>query len=507
MWLYFNQNGRLLEVSEYDGQARAGTTAFKIFAVFENIDIDTEYTQATLKLYKPDDNGGSYPLILMEKGEARYEGPTGVHLLSGQRYNCYSFDFSDLQSGGVPVVLLDIPGLWYAVITLRDARRINVVGSSSFNVQDGISSETDEMEAFDAILDYFYRNFGEFVPYSGATRALDLGEQLLIFKDGTTEEQGDISITDGDNLEISTSNGDIWLNPAGVAKYNGYEIATKNDLSSYVPYTGADHNLNLGEYDLLFEDSSNKSASFDFSGGDLYISTSDGDIILSPDGIVQYGGYEIATKHDIPDVSNCVPYTGATNDVDLGNYALKAGGINLQKDNSQGASIKVKAGENSQGSAYGQLYVTNDYYPEGLLKLADTMGTATTYSPTSIKVLGNQYKISFPEVQKDEVFALESETKLYKHMITVANYGQSDYAVLTIISKTETIVADVSSLGNIIIGFVYGSYVTDTNLVFTLVECSVFLNTFELVYIDENHAIVPDSWSNAVISGDVVEEI
>ena len=304
MWLYFNQNGRLLEVSEYDGQARAGTTAFKIYAVFENIDIDTVYTQATLKLYKPDIDGGSYPIILMEKEDSvTFDGPNGIHFVHGQSYKCYSFDFSDLQSDNSPVVLLDTPGLWYAVITLRDARKINVVGSSSFNVQDGISSETDEMEAFDAILDYFYRHYGSgsapFVPYVGAEYALDLGNHLLIFKDGTTEEQGDIGIKSGNNLEISTSDGDILLTPAGIVKYKSYEVVNKNDLTSYVQFSAIDQSVHVGAYDLLFEDDDGN-ASIGMDNGNMTLYTNNGNIILDPDGIVQYNGYEIVNTSMLP---------------------------------------------------------------------------------------------------------------------------------------------------------------------------------------------------------------
>jgi len=453
MWLYFNQNGRLLEVSEYDGQARAGTTAFKIYAVFENIDIDTVYTQATLKLYKPDIDGGSYPIILMEKEQnATFEGPTGVHFLHGQSYKCYSFDFSDLQSGGDPVVLLDIPGLWYAVITLRDARRINVVGSSSFNVQDGIPSETGDIEAFDAVLDYFYRHYGggggvPFVPYVGAEYAVDLGNHYL-----------------------KTSS---YINIQGTL-YN-----------TFIDSRGI--NITADDYDftLDFPTSENQSET------------------IATQEWVQSQDY--LTEHQ--SLAGYVPYTGATNDVDLGNYALKAGGINLQKDNSQGASIKVNAGENSQGSAYGQLYVTNDYYPEGLLKLADAMGTATTYSPTSIKVLGSQYKISFPTVQQNEVFALESKTKLYRHTVTVAPNGYTDFIVLTIISRSGNSISDMSDLEDNISGFIVGAYIDEHSLNFVLLECSIYNGAITFGYIDENNTFADPTWNNASVSNDTVEEI
>ena len=42
MWLYFNSNGQLLTILEHGSPARVGTTAFQIFAVFENITDDMQ---------------------------------------------------------------------------------------------------------------------------------------------------------------------------------------------------------------------------------------------------------------------------------------------------------------------------------------------------------------------------------------------------------------------------------------------------------------------------------
>ncbi len=339
MWLYFNQNGRLLEVSEYDGQARAGTTAFKIFAVFENINIDTEYTQATLKLYKPDSNGGSYPIILMEKEDSvTFDGPNGIHFVRGQSYKCYSFDFSDLQSGGSPVVLLDTPGLWYAVITLRDARKINVVGSSSFNVQDGISSETDEMEAFDAILDYFYRNYGGFVPYTGATNDLDLGSHAL--------KAGTVGVY---------YNGTTWCGGFGAA-----------------------------------------------SDGKLYIENNNAIVLEAP-----------------------------------------------------------------------------AYYIDSV--------------STNNKIATQGY--------------VDNSTKLYKHIVQVADYGHNDYVKLIIISKSGNAIQDLNELGDYIQGFVNGFYADEHDLIYPLLECGVNLTAFGFAFIDENHEFFDATWSNALVSTDIVEEI
>ena len=67
MWLYFNEKGQILEVLEHGAPPRTGTTEFEIFAFFENTDIDVSYSNAALKLKKPDIEEEEYPLLLMDK--------------------------------------------------------------------------------------------------------------------------------------------------------------------------------------------------------------------------------------------------------------------------------------------------------------------------------------------------------------------------------------------------------------------------------------------------------
>lgn len=410
MWLYFNQNGRLLEVSEYDGQARAGTTAFKIFAVFENIDIDTEYTQATLKLYKPDSNGGSYPIILMEKEDGvTFDGPNGIHFVHGQSYKCYSFDFSDLQSGGSPVVLLDIPGLWYAVITLRDARRINVVGSSSFNVQDGISSETDETEAFDAILDYFYRNYGGFVPYTGATNDLDLGSHYL----------------------------------------NCYGINTK-----YLNAATADYQFNL--------DLENSGLTFVFN-----------DYIRNEAAYVNFPTYDPRAGAEYVAYQSWVssyylPLAGGT----------LAGNLEIKKAGTSDNYIKIWNKDNAHSGFLG----------------ADTTGLLTMLESGQWRKIATRNYV-------------DNSTKLYKHTVLVSDNGHGDLIKLVIISKSGNGIQSLDDLGDTISGFVSGFYEDEHSLIYPLLECGVHLTAFGFAFIDENHEFFDATWSNAIITNDVVEEI
>ena len=162
MWLYFNKNGQLIESIEYGSQARSGTTDFEIFAVFQGVNIDTTYSNATIKLKKPDLDGSEYPLLLMEQKVKVFDHPSTNYFVSGQSYHGYYFDFADFNSAQDNEVLLDTPGLWKAVITLIGANReLNVQGSASFYVMKGSSSSQDPTEvSMDAILNNVYSRMG-----------------------------------------------------------------------------------------------------------------------------------------------------------------------------------------------------------------------------------------------------------------------------------------------------------------------------------------------------------
>lgn len=69
-----------------------------------------------------------------------------------------------------------------------------------------------------------------------------------------------------------------------------------NLISYTVPYSGADDNLDLGSNELQFNDS----YIYEDEDHDLVIGTGIGKIVLGPETYVEYNGYEIATKNDLP---------------------------------------------------------------------------------------------------------------------------------------------------------------------------------------------------------------
>lgn len=73
------------------------------------------------------------------------------------------------------------------------------------------------------------------------------------------------------------------------------------------------------------------------------------DVILEfPDKAT--GSYTIATTNDIPDATLLVPYTGATSDVDLGEYELKAGQVEFDQTPTGTSGVAVMQWNDTDGT-------------------------------------------------------------------------------------------------------------------------------------------------------------
>ena len=170
MWLYFNEKGQLLESSEYDGHARSGTTNFEIFAVFKNININVTYSNATIKLIKPDLDKTEYPLLLMRRVKKTFRGEDGNFFKKNEEYEGYSFDFADFDDEEDEQVLLDMPGLWEAVITIIGANReLNVQGMVTFNVGNGFYTGDAKTISKDELLNNIYMNMAMKLPIKSSS--------------------------------------------------------------------------------------------------------------------------------------------------------------------------------------------------------------------------------------------------------------------------------------------------------------------------------------------------
>ena len=168
-------------------------------------------------------------------------------------------------------------------------------------------------------------NFGATLDYTtivGAVNGLALrlssdGKKIFAFADATT------------------NNTFTFPNATGT-------IALTSNLSSYVPYTGATANVNLGLFDLYAQNI----LATDTSGNWLSALTRDGGtaigvLALKSGGFTNYlqpiatvssartwtlpdASGTIALTSDIPSLTGYVPYTGATTNVNLGTFDLTA---------------------------------------------------------------------------------------------------------------------------------------------------------------------------------------
>lgn len=168
MWLYFNSNGQLTTILEHGSPARAGSTNFEIFAAFEGLNSTnlSDY-MATIKLYKPDLVGSSYPALIMSNASAEFEameGETNTGDFQGGTYYGFVFKFNELvddngtvdTSDDTSIVLLDTQGLWNAVITvIKDS--YNVQGVATFNVA-GTGTEQPSSINYDVITNQLVQN-------------------------------------------------------------------------------------------------------------------------------------------------------------------------------------------------------------------------------------------------------------------------------------------------------------------------------------------------------------
>ena len=151
MWLYFNNKGQLTTILEHGSPARAGTTNFSIFAVFQGINTEEKLREysATIRLRKPDLTGSEYPLLLMQLASNEFEvltdeGETATNVSpfqNGTTYYGFLFDFGNFNTTEETEVLLDTDGLWEAVITLINNSGFNVQGTATFEVG-GTGTET-----------------------------------------------------------------------------------------------------------------------------------------------------------------------------------------------------------------------------------------------------------------------------------------------------------------------------------------------------------------------------
>ena len=244
-------------------------------------------------------------------------------------------------------------------------------------------------------------SIGNKVPYTGATGGVDLGVygltaiSLYLKKNGTN---GSNIIWDTTSGQSIASTGQTSIGPVGTDGFGVYfegatkafyfsatnitaqriytmpnasgTIALTSNLSSYVPYTGATANVDLGTRLLLAENVIINTANY-ITPIDLVAINSGGTVArVSVSNVLAHLGIS---------PSSYVPYTGATADINTGNFSIYSNYLNLKNalylngDTYNGAIVMTS----NKG---GQIYATTNSInisPAGIYLLDFTFGGAT----------------------------------------------------------------------------------------------------------------------------------
>ena len=313
MILYFNKDGQLLEKLAYnEGTPEAGTNEFSIFAYFEGLNEEYQnYQTAMLRLRRPDLQGSEYPDLFMTKEDLTFDssiensnyfktngGPNNDGVYPG-----FLFDFRTILDGTEPVILLDMGGTWNASITLHGTdgeymTRRNVTGLLKFTVLPSVVSDDDDEPDFNlSALESNIRNLltRDYVPYLGALKDVRLGNHDISARVFTIsgEEMGMAKNEDNDLRLFNNEDGDIFLDSYVKLGTNPIQV-----------------------YKIIFEDENEETVLhyIDVKNDNLNIVTGNGDIVLSPDGLVDIeSGFYACYKELFVSTDAKAPYMAAKN--------------------------------------------------------------------------------------------------------------------------------------------------------------------------------------------------
>lgn len=235
MYLYFDINGNLKEVINYP--VREGDVAVNTIFIYvepENVTVSDgtyplpeRFTSAKIDFAAEDGtnlnpNGGNSISMTKITKQIPLDRNRDLYFFKyGYKYEFWSVELPSTASAEDGLVSASA-----FLYNLTEQRALNVF---SFNVEASVGVLPDSTMS-KAQYNYLYNRFAGYVPYSGATSNVNLGIHELYFADA--DGAAGLYIEHA-NLKLSSTDGNIILNPDGIAQYGSYEIATKHDLESY----------------------------------------------------------------------------------------------------------------------------------------------------------------------------------------------------------------------------------------------------------------------------------
>ena len=178
--------------------------------------------------------------------------------------------------------------------------------------------------------------------YVGSLWTLDNGTTYICTDSTTGASVWDLNSGFVPNLQQVTDISSITTNSiivgdiiAEFSQLSASAIGVENAVSGTYSYLDSSGNLGLH----------NGTAESDLKNTNV---TNAGVILEFPDKAT--GSYTIATTIDIPDATLLVPYTGATGDVDLGEFELKTGQVKFDQTPTGTAGVAVMRWNNTDGT-------------------------------------------------------------------------------------------------------------------------------------------------------------
>ena len=477
------------------------------------------------------------------------------------------------------------------------------------NIGGDIENQTD-------LVNYISTSLSGYVPYIGATEALNIGEYSFnaqsalgdyISLDGTqlylfNASLGSTMIIDGSQIFVfdsvgtsSLSTSSLGLNGATIsysALFSGDNFLLPNklgaggtfamlsDIPSYIiptlqevlteGNTAADLNIKLEDsiyntyteftgFDTRIKEIGTNNNIFNYGGYGNFV-VWDG---VNPDYIQQLsfdplgaeaqnflipskptGNYTLATLDDIPSLSGYVPYTGATSDVNLGEFGLLTG--NIEFDNTP-TTIPTGAGSAYWNDSDGTLNlilkggnVTLQIGQEQVLRVVNKTATNINLLEANYQAVrvtgaqGQRLKVDLAQATSDllsaETIGLVTETidnnqegfittsGLVRNINTTGSIQGETWADGDVLYLSPTVAGNVTKVKPVapnhlvIIGYVIHSHITQGSI-FVKVDNGYELNELHNVLIDtplENQTLAYDSvsevWENRTMVEDAISD-
>lgn len=221
MYLYYDRTGKLKEVINDEALRQGNYGVNKLYIYIDRNDvasIDITYLLPSELIVGP----GNYTTRKQE--EIPFDQKRDIYWF--KYHTTYNFFVIDLEAdinGNGP---LDEAGLVHCDMQMNlDSNDIYTLGELNFNVEVNsvLNQKQVATQEYMSLSNYlFLRNMS--VPYTGATKDLDLGSHSL--KLGGYSE----IFEDEAGLVITNGNGKIILVSETYVEYNGAEVANKNDL-------------------------------------------------------------------------------------------------------------------------------------------------------------------------------------------------------------------------------------------------------------------------------------